>query len=194
MTVPTLLKNRPARANKLIQFDESTSHPLKVTKQCPYCLQEHLVNWISIHPLIISVPSKGNAPQESVAKLQQECCFFQSLAHGTTFHPVLNEFFTMIIDQFNHRLQVQEYVHDLSISHQYLDKLCKYQVGSTLHNLVTRRNLLDIKIQLIKSDDSIKDICSNLGYTEVTNFSKFFKKYTGVTPCSYRNELSMMMC
>lgn len=194
MTVSTLLKNSPARVNKLIQFDESASHPLSVTKQCPYCLKEHLVNWISIHSRIISDPSKVNNLSYCLfVKLQQECCFFQSLAHEITFHPVLNEFCTMIIDQFNHRLQVQEYVNDLSISHQHLNKLCKHQVGFTLHNLVTRRNLLVIKIRLIKNDDSIKDICSNLGYSEVNNFSKFFKKYVGLTPYQYRSELIELM-
>ncbi|AEE53190.1 helix-turn-helix domain-containing protein [Haliscomenobacter hydrossis] len=190
MTVPTFLKIRSEQVCNTIPFNESKPHVLR-KKDCFYCLQEHQIDWIKIDLSAFYAHSKGYYDQDLFIKFQEECCFFQSLRSTVVLNKVFEEFCGLILDQSNGRLQVQEYINDLKISHQHLNKLCEKQLGFTLHNIIVRRNLLIIKMELINGNRSVKDICVNLGYSEPTNFSKFFKKHTGFTPSSYRNAFNV---
>jgi YesN/AraC family two-component response regulator len=45
--------------------------------------------------------------------------------------------------------------------------------------------------EMLKSDySSIADIAQSLGYLSIYDFSKAFKKYTGVSPLKYAKQLS----
>jgi AraC-like DNA-binding protein len=45
----------------------------------------------------------------------------------------------------------------------------------------------DVKRQLRETDKPIKEIVVQVGYLDVANFTRKFKKIVGVTPGQYRN-------
>jgi YesN/AraC family two-component response regulator len=49
--------------------------------------------------------------------------------------------------------------------------------------------IIKAQAMLNTSDTPIYNIAHELGFDEVTNFTKFFKKYTGQTPSQFRKVL-----
>lgn len=75
---------------------------------------------------------------------------------------------------------------DLSIDRRYLYKLFKKHSG-----LSPKQYLSNIKISyacdlLLNSDLSIGEIAEKTGYSDMLQFSAFFKKQTGMSPTKYK--------
>ncbi|MEJ5102571.1 MULTISPECIES: helix-turn-helix domain-containing protein [Chryseobacterium] len=51
------------------------------------------------------------------------------------------------------------------------------------------RMILEIKRNLMYNQLNISEISYNLGFKELTNFTKFFKSKTGVTPTQFRKSI-----
>lgn len=54
-------------------------------------------------------------------------------------------------------------------------------------------NILRLKMNqagrlLSQSDMSVTEVAENVGYTDVRNFRRIFKRYYGVTPTKYRDK------
>ncbi len=72
----------------------------------------------------------------------------------------------------------------LSVSH--LRKLFKASVGMTLHRYIIYQRIKKAGKLLASTDMLITDIAFEVGYQEVSNFIKAFRKEMGVTPKRYR--------
>lgn len=81
---------------------------------------------------------------------------------------------------------VSEYASILSISNWQLNQIVKNFLGKTAKQVINDRIILEIKRLLIHSGFSIKEMAYNLGFDEPTNLSKFFKRYTGLTPLQFK--------
>lgn len=60
--------------------------------------------------------------------------------------------------------------------------------GKTPHNLIAERILLEAKRLLTYSDLSIAEIADYLGYSEPTHFGRFFRRYLGLSPHTWRQQ------
>jgi len=49
--------------------------------------------------------------------------------------------------------------------------------------------MLEIKRAIMSTNNSLKEIAYEMGFEEVTNFTKFFKKHTGLTPKVFKINL-----
>ncbi|MFK8034005.1 MAG: helix-turn-helix domain-containing protein [Hyphomicrobiales bacterium] len=56
----------------------------------------------------------------------------------------------------------------------------------TLHQVLTARIKLEAKRQLANSEQRISAIVYALGFSEATNFSKYFYREVGLTPLVFR--------
>ena len=57
---------------------------------------------------------------------------------------------------------------------------------------IRERILLEAKRQLVNLDERIAGIGYYLGFTDNSYFTKFFKKYTGITPETFRQGLQAL--
>lgn len=75
----------------------------------------------------------------------------------------------------------------LNISPNHLNKSVKKVTGKPASVLLNEARILEAKVQLKRNDITIGDIAFNLGFTDLSYFSKCFRKVTGVSPSDYRN-------
>lgn len=77
------------------------------------------------------------------------------------------------------------YARELTITYKHLNEICKALVHKTAKNIIDDFVVLQAKRNLINSDLKIVEIAYKLGFDDPTNFSKYFKKHTGLTPNSF---------
>ncbi len=75
------------------------------------------------------------------------------------------------------------------LNQSYLSRLFKQVTGVNFSDYISEVRIKKAKELLKLSDMKIKDIAQAIGLSSATNFSRFFKKYTGVTPQEYKNSL-----
>jgi AraC-like DNA-binding protein len=85
---------------------------------------------------------------------------------------------------------VEEFAQKLSISKTFLNNLCNKYFGKPCSHLIAERLLLETKQSLLFSTKDIAVISHEFGFSEPSNFIRFFKKHTNQTPLSFREEFS----
>jgi AraC-like DNA-binding protein len=83
--------------------------------------------------------------------------------------------------------QVANYARLLYVNPHYLNDTVKELTGRPASSFIYHQLLSEAKACLVQTDDTVANIAANLNFTDVTYFSRFFKKHAGVTPKQYRN-------
>jgi two-component system response regulator YesN len=78
----------------------------------------------------------------------------------------------------------------VDVSPYYFSKLFKEETGENFIEYLTRIRIEQAKKLLQNRDMSIKNVCSDTGYSDPNYFSRIFKKLVGVTPTEYRDGIS----
>jgi AraC-like DNA-binding protein len=82
--------------------------------------------------------------------------------------------------------QVAEYAEQLGCTAKSLTRATREAAGMNAKAFITSRINLEAKRLLAHTDVSVTLIAESLGFEEVTNFIKFFKRDTGCTPAEFR--------
>ncbi len=114
----------------------------------------------------------------------------QHLVKGELFEnmEVLN-FIRLLDKNFLKMQRVNEYTQMLGISRTYLNKRLK-SFGHSASDLINSRILMEAKKEILYTNLNISEIAFNLNFSEASNFNRFFKKMTGLTPNQFRSEFS----
>ncbi len=88
---------------------------------------------------------------------------------------------------------VLDYAKNLSVTEKKLGISTKRVLGKLPKDMIEERVLLEAKRFLTHSEMSVKEICAVLGFKEQTNFTKFFKKQTSITPVLFRSNYLKMI-
>jgi AraC-like DNA-binding protein len=97
--------------------------------------------------------------------------------------------FRQLIDQrFARTRQVEEYAQALGCSVRTLTRASLAATGRTAKQLVDDRVALEAKRLLAESDLPVADVGARLGFTEPTNFGRFFARTVGASPGAFRAE------
>ncbi len=82
------------------------------------------------------------------------------------------------------------YVPQLHVTGRTLARACHAVRAVSPKHLIDARVALEAKRHLMVSAASVEEIAFSLGFTEATNFVKFFKRIVGQTPESFRQSRS----
>lgn len=80
------------------------------------------------------------------------------------------------------------YAEKLHLSYKHLNSICKEIVTLTAKQFIDEFIILEAKRLLVNSDIKSSELAYNIGFEEPTNFVKYFKKHTGVTPNYFKKE------
>lgn len=103
---------------------------------------------------------------------------------------LLDEFRNILDKNFNIERSVKYYAGILNITPKKLNRITSNYWGKSSKQIIEERVLLETKRLLLHTCQSVKEIGIAMGFTDPTNFNKFFKKSTNMTPVNYRIEFS----
>ncbi len=99
-----------------------------------------------------------------------------------------NRFIEEAFQTSNLSVPLAEYAEKLNITQNYLHKTVKRFTGKTPHTWITEAVILEAKVLLCQSEQTVGEIAFTLGINDPAYFSRFFKKQTGFTPQEYRKK------
>jgi YesN/AraC family two-component response regulator len=95
---------------------------------------------------------------------------------------------TYIHDNIDQPITVNQLADIVHLQENYFIRFFRSHFGNTPMNYVKTQRFEKAKEYLVSSDFSISYIGTLVGYTDVGNFSKQFKNYSGMTPSNYRKQ------
>lgn len=124
--------------------------------------------------------------------LQTADTFCQSNRHMPVYvkrsGEIFRKFRKLLISNYNYRLHhdIGFYADELNISTTYLSRIVKQTTGNTVRFLISELLCADARRMLVCTDLDIKEIASQLGFSDQSVFGKFFVKKTGLSPLKFR--------
>lgn len=104
---------------------------------------------------------------------------------------VLLRNFRKLVEQHYMQLHLpKDYAALLYVTPNYLNAFCRHMLGKSAGEIIRDRVLLEAKRLLINADISISTIAYQLSFADNSYFTKFFKKYAGITPEEFRKNIS----
>lgn len=94
------------------------------------------------------------------------------------------------IDSHYHKkdISLDEVSRSVDISPYYFSKIFKEETGRNFVEYITEIRMNKARELLAGSNMSMKEICSEIGYSDPNYFSRIFKKHTGITPTEYKEK------
>ena len=112
----------------------------------------------------------------------------QYIARHTPIHSVEFEAFDALVNEnFARHRALSWYARMLGHSEKTLYRWCQRVVGRSAKAHIDRRVTLEAKRLLVHTELAIESIAGRLGFSEATNFVKFFKRVERVTPTGFRD-------
>jgi len=106
----------------------------------------------------------------------------------TYVHADFYRFRSLLEKRFLQDQTVESYTRTLNISPGFLNKICRQFSGLSAQQMIHHKLVSEIKKQL-HQNKSAKEICYELGFSDPSNFNRFFKKITHITPQQYRKSI-----
>lgn len=99
---------------------------------------------------------------------------------------VLQDFMTLLLDNFKEEHNVAFYANELNITTQYLTKIVKSITGKTITDFIYEFIYNEAKSLLKSTNMSVQQIANILHFSDQSSFNKFFKRKSGLPPTAFR--------
>lgn len=99
----------------------------------------------------------------------------------------LDKFLELVEANVSTHKKVSEYADMLNLSAYQLNAITKRAVGKTSSDIIDEYVILESKRYLLATSNQVNQIAYQLGFDDVSYFIRFFRKHTGQTPDSFRN-------
>jgi AraC-like DNA-binding protein len=103
-------------------------------------------------------------------------------------HQHLERIFSFIHDNYNKQnITLDQAAEAASLSKFYFTRFFRRQAGQTFHDYLSKVRVSRAEEYLVSTDFPVIDIMNLCGFTSLTTFNRLFKRFTGLTPSSYRS-------
>lgn len=104
------------------------------------------------------------------------------------FHPELSKALRFIITNIAHGPDTREMLQFCGVSKKMLDRLIFRETGRTLLQIISDLRVEVAYILMKDKKKSLSEIAGGCGFSSATDFSRFFKNRTGITPGLWQYE------
>lgn len=101
---------------------------------------------------------------------------------------MFREFLDLLSSTYPKQRSVAYYASKLYITPKYLSSICKETSGRTATEIINRYVVKDIQYMLKQADKSIKDICNELEFPNLSFFGRYVRKHLGTSPKQWREQ------
>lgn len=109
---------------------------------------------------------------------------------GTYTQERLEELLLLIETHICDYKQVAQYAAMMNLSPYQLNAITKATLGKTCSTLIDEHIILEARRYLLATSSQVSQIADLLGYEDVSYFIRFFKKHTGYSPETFRQNCS----
>ena len=110
-----------------------------------------------------------------------------------SYNVVLLRNFRKLVEKHYSELRLpKDYAALLYITPNHLNSICSDLLGQSAGTVIRNRVILEAKRLLVNPELSVAAIGDVLNFKDNSYFSKFFKKYTGVTPEAFRKATAVV--
>ena len=93
----------------------------------------------------------------------------------------------LVNDQFIELRQASQYAEQMNLSVKRLNAICKSAAQSSAIDIIKERILIEAKNLITHTTLTVSEIAYRLNFSDASNFVKFFKSLTTLTPMEYRS-------
>jgi two-component system response regulator YesN len=154
----------------------------KLTEKIPFKIGLHKLMEINEHG------SFQNAV-EYLKKLSYVLFDMQSSEEEKRAQSTINKVLKYINDNISEDLSLVKLADLVYFNPSYLSRLFKSVVGENLSDYIYEVKIRKSKELLENTQLKIHEIAASMGYYSTTNFIRFFKKLTNITPQDYRDSI-----
>ncbi len=101
---------------------------------------------------------------------------------------LFSKFNSLLYESYRTTRNADFYAQELGITYKHLNVICKELITKTAKQFIDDFIILEAKRKLINSQIKSNELAYEMGFDEPTNFTKYFKKLTGLTPNSFKKE------
>jgi AraC family transcriptional activator of pobA len=112
----------------------------------------------------------------------------ESATHAARGNRHFRRFLELAEQHHKSKWPVARYAGTLGISAPHLNAICKKSDGRSAKKIIHDRLLLAARRGLAYTDISIAGIANSLGFADASYFARFFRRFEGVTPSTYRRQ------
>lgn len=110
----------------------------------------------------------------------------ESTIKQTAAHHITNQFRKLAYERAREHLKTSDFARTMNISPNHLNKSVKSVTGKSASGIIDEIKLIEIKYLLYQSSLSISEISYNMGYSDPSYFTRFFKNKEGISPSAFR--------
>ena len=100
---------------------------------------------------------------------------------------LFNRFMMLLEKDYKISRDVNYYAEKMNISSKYLTNIVNQVTGHTPKTIINQYVILQLKLHLKRSTQSIKEMAWEFHFADVSFFCRYFKKHTGLTPQQIRS-------
>ena len=104
----------------------------------------------------------------------------------TNNEELVSRYKDLIAQNYISTRSVSDYANMLFVTPNHLNRVIKMTTGRTASSFINEMLLLDAKILLTQTTHTVSEIASILKFNDPSYFNRFFKKHSGATPVSFR--------
>lgn len=101
-------------------------------------------------------------------------------------------FAMLVYEHYKNHKEMAFYADKLCITSQYLTRTIQEVNGQSARELLADHVVLEVKALLRDANLEIKDIVRQTGFSNQSSLSRFFRRYTGMSPTEYRRTIHII--
>ena len=111
---------------------------------------------------------------------------YEKLSHRQS--KILSKFIELLQSHYCQTRDASWYAQNLNTTYKTLNIISKLSTGQTAKELIDAFTVIEIKRQLMVNNDTAQALAHQMNFEDDSNFVKYFKKHTGLTPGQFRSE------
>lgn len=104
-------------------------------------------------------------------------------------HLLVKRFYQLVEENYQKNIGVNQYADMLAITANHLTQTLKQLTGRTSNEVISSKQILEIKRLLVHTSLTITQIADKLNFADQSYLTRYFKKVTGHTPVRFREDM-----